>query len=187
MNDLKFAFRQLLKNPGFTAVAVLTLALGIGANTAIFTVINSVLLRPLPYPEPERIVRLAPDWPNTGFTSVSESKFNFWRDQARSLGLQRPAPNPRVWHPPGTRLDARQGPRAGDEGRNEAGAGRPGVRIGWGAFGDPPHREPTLRSDAARPYDARNSHSAVIPCGGHGQFYSRASSDQDQSDGGFAL
>src|SRR5437867_12402131 len=85
MNDLKFAFRQLLKNPGFTAVAVLTLALGIGANTAIFTVINSVLLRPLPYTEPQRIVRLAPDWHNTGFTSASESNFNFWRDKARSF------------------------------------------------------------------------------------------------------
>src|SRR5439155_981443 len=56
MNDLKSAFRQLLKNPGFAAVAVLTLALGIGATTAIFSVVHAVLLRPLPYREPERLM-----------------------------------------------------------------------------------------------------------------------------------
>ena len=57
MNDLKFALRQLVNNPAFSAIAILTLALGIGANTAIFSIVNAVLLRPLPYPDADRIMR----------------------------------------------------------------------------------------------------------------------------------
>src|SRR5947207_7339563 len=83
MNDLKFAFRQLLKNPGLTAVAVITLALGIGANTAIFSVVNAVLLRPLPIPEPDRVVHVWETWRGEGTAPVAWPKFIEWKLQSQ--------------------------------------------------------------------------------------------------------
>src|ERR1017187_8738414 len=69
--DLRFALRQLQKTPGLALLAILTLALGVGANTAIFTVIENVLLRPLPYANPDRLIFIGPgsDKPSFGSTS----------------------------------------------------------------------------------------------------------------------
>src|ERR1700704_6099295 len=64
MQDLRFGARMIAKSPGFTAVAIPTLALGTGANTALFSVVNGVLFNPLPYPEPEQLVTLAESKPN---------------------------------------------------------------------------------------------------------------------------
>src|SRR3989449_1402669 len=85
MNDLKFAVRQLLKNPGFTAVAVLTLALGIGANTAVFSVINATLLRPFPYENPERLIILQERNAGGGLQDASYLNFADWRSQSTSF------------------------------------------------------------------------------------------------------
>ena len=80
LQNIRFAIRTLLKNGGFTLVAILTLALGIGANTAIFSVIDTVLLEPLPYPNPDRIVQLQTSYPGgvNGVTSIP--KFMAWKD-----------------------------------------------------------------------------------------------------------
>jgi len=83
--DLKHSLRLLRQSPGFTATAVSVLALGIGANTAIFSVINTVLLQPLPYPQPGRIVALMNTSPQGTFPAASVPKYNVWRRQTQVL------------------------------------------------------------------------------------------------------
>jgi putative ABC transport system permease protein len=83
--DLKYAFRILLKNPFMTLVIVLTLALGIGANTAIFSVLNAVVLRPLPYAEPDRLVMVWETSPGDNKRSAAPGNFVDWRSQTTSF------------------------------------------------------------------------------------------------------
>src|SRR2546426_339989 len=87
LQDLRYGLRVLAKNSGFTAVAVITLALGIGANTAIFSVVNAALLRPLPYEDPSRLVYL---WSAERARGINESTVSIpdlqdWREQSRAF------------------------------------------------------------------------------------------------------
>jgi predicted permease len=85
IQDLKYGLRMLAKDPGFTAVAIFALALGIGANTAIFSVVNGVLLRPLPYPEPERLMMIYERTKEFNENSVAYPNFLDWRRDQRSF------------------------------------------------------------------------------------------------------
>ena len=85
--DLRFAMRVLRRSPGFTATAVLLLALGIGVNTAIFSVISSVFLRPMPFPEPDRLVLMWEDFSASGGptrTEASPADYAEWKARNRS-------------------------------------------------------------------------------------------------------
>src|SRR5437016_1954796 len=87
MQDLRFGVRMIAKSPGFTAVAILTLALGIGANTALFSVVNGVLFNPLPYPDPEQLVMLHESKPNFETGSISFPNFQDWRKENTTFSM----------------------------------------------------------------------------------------------------
>src|SRR5688572_12601759 len=85
LRDLRYAARSLARRPGFTAAIALTLALGIGANTAIFSVVNGVLLRPLPYAQPERLMTLWTNLPVSGHEVASLPDYNDWKAQGSTF------------------------------------------------------------------------------------------------------
>jgi len=113
IQDRRYGLRMLLKSPGFTTVAVLTLALGVGADTAIFSVVNGVLLKPLAYREPERIVTIL----HRGWNPAAPADFLGWRAQSRSFERMAAA---EAW---GGTLTGGDRPEA-----------IPGIRLGEGMF-----------------------------------------------------
>jgi predicted permease len=85
LQDLRYAVRQFFKTPALTAVVIITIALGVGANTALFSVVNGVLLNPLPYPQPEQLIALRESKPNFEFGSIPYPNFRDWQKDNRTF------------------------------------------------------------------------------------------------------
>jgi putative ABC transport system permease protein len=157
IRDVRYAVRQLVKAPGFTAVAVLTLALGIGATTAIFSVVNGVLLRPLPYPDSGALVRVHEIVPQFGRFSVAPANFLDWR--AQSAAFERIA----AYSTTSATLVGSEGP-----------ARIPGAQVSWDLF-------PVLRVSPAlgRPFTEADDRPGADPTVvlGHGLWQDRFGGD----------
>lgn len=82
LHDLRYAIRRLRNRPGFSTVAIVTIALAVGANTAMFSLVNGMFLRPLPYPEPDRIVRVLERLPTGGVNAISTLNYLDWTNQS---------------------------------------------------------------------------------------------------------
>ena len=111
LRDLRHACRMLAQNAGFTLVAVSALALGIGANTAIFSVVNAILLQPLPYGHPERMVQLALSFPGGTGNATSIPKFMAWKDNTKCVPVHLRLRFLRPWPESERRQPSRAGPR----------------------------------------------------------------------------
>src|SRR5688500_6647412 len=85
LHDLRIAFRSLSRGPGYASVALLTLILGIGANTTVFSVVSAVLLNPLPFPNPDRLVSVTEVSPNGGEMRAAWQNFSDWRARSKSF------------------------------------------------------------------------------------------------------
>src|SRR5262249_23277844 len=94
IQDLGYGLRMLRKSPGFTTIALLTLALGIGANTSLFSIVNGVLLNPLPFSEPDQLVTLHESKPNFERGSISYPNFRDWQKENRTFASLAISPGP---------------------------------------------------------------------------------------------